>query len=109
RGRGASSRHGGSGRQMAGAASMKRNLAILAGLLVALLVVNISVLRYERILRHGDLVLLELAPLDPRSLMQGDYMRLQFAIVQKLEPDPAQPLPDDGFVVVRTDEQGVGQ
>jgi len=34
----------------------------------------------ERIVRHGQPVLVELAPVDPRSLMQGDYMDLAFAI-----------------------------
>ncbi|XOT97907.1 GDYXXLXY domain-containing protein, partial [Alcaligenes pakistanensis] len=30
----------------------------------------------------GQTVLLELAPVDPRSLMQGDYMSLNFALSQ---------------------------
>jgi uncharacterized membrane-anchored protein len=42
--------------------------------------VNWSVAQKERLLDGGRIVLVELAPLDPRSLMQGDYMALQFGI-----------------------------
>ncbi|HSN32939.1 MAG TPA: GDYXXLXY domain-containing protein [Ideonella sp.] len=34
----------------------------------------------ERILAEGRVVLVHLAPVDPRSLMQGDYMALRYAI-----------------------------
>jgi len=40
--------------------------------------------RYERILSDGRVVLLRLAPVDPRSLMQGDYMALRFAVDAEL-------------------------
>ncbi len=38
----------------------------------------------ERLLASGEEILLPLAPLDPRSLMQGDYMRLDYAIDREL-------------------------
>jgi len=38
----------------------------------------------ERTVRDGTPVLVELAPVDPRSLMQGDYMALSFAIDRNL-------------------------
>lgn len=47
------------------------------------LVVGVSgqaVVDRERVLDEGRVVLFELAPVDPRSLMQGDYMALRFAI-----------------------------
>ncbi|NMG75689.1 GDYXXLXY domain-containing protein [Aromatoleum diolicum] len=34
----------------------------------------------ERMLESGRIVLVRLAPVDPRSLMQGDYMALAYAI-----------------------------
>jgi len=52
----------------------------LVTVLVALLVVNFGIYQKQRILKHGDLLLLSLAPVDPRSLMQGDFMRLRFAL-----------------------------
>lgn len=36
--------------------------------------------QYENILVNGTKVILRLAPVDPRSLMQGDYMQLNYAI-----------------------------
>lgn len=81
---------------------------IAGGLLLALLVVNLSIWRFERILRQGDVVLLELAPVDPRSLMQGDYMRLQFALAQQI--DRARPPGQDaggGYAVLQLDENRV--
>jgi len=52
-------------------------LAILAG-------INATVWRFERAMGSGEVVLLELAPVDPRSLMQGDYMRLDYALARQL-------------------------
>jgi uncharacterized membrane-anchored protein len=42
---------------------------------------------HEITLAEGKIVLLELAPVDPRSLMQGDYMALRFAIDRELGDD----------------------
>jgi uncharacterized membrane-anchored protein len=42
------------------------------------LIVNVGIWGKEQIIRHGETVLVKLAPLDPRSIMQGDYMRLRF-------------------------------
>jgi Uncharacterized membrane-anchored protein len=84
---------------------MRKIAALIAGLLV-LLLVNASIYQREQLLSTGNVVLLELAPVDPRSLMQGDYMALRF----KLENDfRAQPLPtaENGRVVVQLDERGV--
>lgn len=63
---------------------MRRAIAILAGLAV-LALVNVSIVRRERLLEEGRVVLLELAPVDPRSLMQGDYMALRFRLAQDIE------------------------
>lgn len=59
-----------------------RHLLLGIGLAVALVVINLGIASRERLLRDGDVVLLQLAPVDPRSLMQGDYMALDFAIAQ---------------------------
>jgi uncharacterized membrane protein/uncharacterized membrane-anchored protein len=44
-----------------------------------------SVMRKERLLADGDRIILALAPVDPRSLMQGDYMILRFAVENAIE------------------------
>ena len=45
---------------------------------------NYSIVKKEKTLSIGKLVLLELAPKDPRSLMQGDYMTLRYKMTQSL-------------------------
>lgn len=56
-----------------------RAILLWGGLLAALLVANLAIRGHERTLSEGRVLLLELAPVDPRSLMQGDYMALRFA------------------------------
>ena len=55
------------------------SIAIL-GLLLIIIVMTINVAKYETHLATGDTVLLELAPVDPRGFMQGDYMALSYTI-----------------------------
>jgi uncharacterized membrane-anchored protein len=57
----------------------------LFGALLVLGAVNFAISGKERIKSGGEVVYLHLAPVDPRSLMQGDYMALRFALVQQLE------------------------
>ena len=51
-------------------------ILIITNLLLLLGYLNWSIYQKEQTLRDGQLVLFELAPVDPRSLMQGDYMYL---------------------------------
>ena len=64
---------------------------ILLGAALVLGVLNASIVGKERIRRDGATAYLALAPVDPRSLMQGDYMALRFALAQELERDIAPP------------------
>ncbi|MBS0976300.1 GDYXXLXY domain-containing protein, partial [Serratia rubidaea] len=52
--------------------------------LAALLLVNLSIYQKEQQLRQGRVAILQLAPVDPRSLMQGDYMALDYALAAPL-------------------------
>ena len=58
---------------------MKKLAFIITSLLV-FGIFNYSIYEKEKIKTEGETVFLELAPVDPRSLMQGDYMRLNYAI-----------------------------
>jgi uncharacterized membrane-anchored protein len=64
---------------------MRRWIAIGAGLAL-LAVTNHSIHSRERLLTEGRVVYLELAPVDPRSLMQGDYMALRFKVADDAFP-----------------------
>ncbi len=85
---------------------------ILAAWLLVVAVALFAIQGYERTLLHGEPVLLRLAPVDPRSLMQGDYMALRFAADSRLIDQPAEPgeasrsLP--GFAHFKLDDRGRG-
>lgn len=53
---------------------------LASGLLVGL-VFMFMIVSKERHLDTGELLLFELGPRDPRSIMQGDYMTLRYAII----------------------------
>lgn len=67
-------------------------LAILAG-------INLTVWRFERAMSSGEVVLLRLAPVDPRSLMQGDYMRLNYEIARELASSDTRDKQSDTLVI----------
>lgn len=96
---------------------MSRYIAA-ASLFLILISVNWLILGKERHLAQGRIVYLDLAPVDPRSLMQGDYMALRFQLAEHLtrvlreknsqdQLSGALPSADD-YVVVSLDEHGVG-
>lgn len=57
----------------------------------------------EEILTSGKVVYLELAPVDPRSLIQGDYMNLRYAISNDIDNFAT----DSGTVVISLDNNDV--
>jgi uncharacterized membrane-anchored protein len=81
-------------------------IIILLNLIVLLCFLNFSVFKKESLLAKGKLVLIALAPVDPRSLMQGDYMHLNYEIAQNEQEDN---IPKRGYCVVKMDAQGVAQ
>jgi uncharacterized membrane-anchored protein len=86
---------------------MMRTALIVGGLLFALGVTNLQIVQKERLLTSGESMLLQLAPVDPRSLIEGDYMRLEYAIVREVgTPDG---WPRDGQLVVAPDAEGVAR
>ncbi|MBW3595641.1 MAG: GDYXXLXY domain-containing protein [Planctomycetes bacterium] len=70
-------------------------------------VTNGMIARKEAAIRTGLTMYLELAPRDPRSLMQGDYMVLNHEIER--EPLPGRGDARRGRLVVRLDESGVAR
>ena len=81
---------------------------LFGGLVLVIATVNVSVIRKEALIANGQVVLVELAPVDPRSLMQGDYMALRFMIEGMARGDPGKQA-EDGHVVVKLGERGVGK
>ncbi|WP_153108720.1 GDYXXLXY domain-containing protein [Propionivibrio limicola] len=83
---------------------MKRSILIWLGLAIVLGGAGWGVWSNERILAEGRTVLLELAPVDPRSLMQGDYMALNYALNNEIGSHWSRA---DGYAVLRLDANGV--
>lgn len=72
--------------------------------LLVLGVVNLLIFQKEQLIANGQPVFLELAPVDPRSLIQGDYMTLRYGLGQNIDVNQ---LPPDGYLVLRLDERNV--
>ncbi len=86
---------------------MKTPRFLLIGLVI-LVLINIGIYRKERLLAEGAPLLLKLAPLDPRSLMQGDYMALRYQLEEDLEKQGQKPIPADGRLLLNLDRNRVG-
>lgn len=89
-----------------------RTRAIFGGLALVVLALVGLVASKELVLARGTRVLLELVPVDPRSLMQGDYMRLDYAVSRAARSmeDLSQSFapPEEGRLVLRLNAEGVG-
>jgi uncharacterized membrane-anchored protein len=81
-------------------------IIIIANLVIVLFLFNRSLVQKEELLANGKLILLELAPVDPRSLMQGDYMVLRYKVSSGIDRDS---ISKRGYFVVKSDSVGVGQ
>ncbi len=81
-------------------------IIILINLIILLTLFNNDILQKEALLSDGQLILLELAPVDPRSLMQGDYMRLRYAIAENVDVENVD---KRGYCVVKLNPNGVAQ
>lgn len=85
-------------------------LGVLGVLLLVLLVANGGIWQKEQLIAKGQAIFVALEPVDPRSLMQGDYMRLNFvnlgvlSTLASVERAPGRPL-----VVARRDARGVAE
>jgi len=86
---------------------MRKAILIAAGVLL-LAAANWTIYSREQLLADGRVVLLELAPVDPRSLMQGDYMALRFKVANDAFGRAPTKEAADGRIVVAVDERNVG-
>ncbi len=58
----------------------KTQTGIVLTTVLVLIVANVGIWQKEDLIAHGQPVFVELAPVDPRSLMQGDFMQLSFRL-----------------------------
>ena len=81
---------------------MRVNILLMWSALV-LAVLNYGIYAKEQIKARGEILLLELAPVDPRSLMQGDYMRLAYQIARDAPVERLAAGQQRGYLVLRAD------
>ena len=84
---------------------------IMVGWLLTIGVAVAGIAGKERVISRGDVVYLRLAPVDPRSLMQGDYMALNFAIGMAVAAAHGQEATErrrEEVVVIRRDANNEG-
>jgi len=86
-----------------------RKIIFIITAIVVFAVLNVLILQKERILEKGKTVLLQLAPRDPRSLIQGDYMALRYRIARGPAVEAVKKKAWTGRIVIRLDKNNVGQ
>jgi uncharacterized membrane-anchored protein len=84
--------------------SKKYKIVLAANLILVLAFFAFSVIQKETLIGKGTEILLRLAPVDPRSLMQGDYMALDFEVTRKISYDSK-----SGYVVVKVGDDRVAE
>ena len=85
-----------------------RNLILFLTAVLVLVMVNYGIRQREGLITGGRTVLLELVPVDPRSLMQGDYMALRFKVATEAFPTGTIKGLKDGRIVLAIDSRTVG-
>lgn len=92
----------------ASAASLdRRALWVGAATFATLVVAGAAIWQKQDLIARGQPVFVQLAPLDPRSLMQGDYMRLNFVVPSGALDTPPSSNAERPKAVARRDARGV--
>jgi uncharacterized membrane-anchored protein len=87
--------------------SNKTRLVVLAVTVTTILgVINFEIMKKEAIIENGSTVLLRIAPRDPRSLLQGDYMALRYAMAGTVAGKAKDANMTDGLIVAELAESG---
>lgn len=87
----------------------RRSWIAIALTVVILVFFNVSIYDREQTISNGETLLLELAPVDPRSLMQGDYMQLRYVVEDSVPVDELKDHERRGHLVLRGDNENVAQ
>jgi uncharacterized membrane-anchored protein len=83
-----------------------KRMAVGASALVALLLGSAVAYEKEAAIRTGRTLFVELRPVDPRSVMQGDYMNLSFGLPQRYHGEEMEAVPR---IVAQVEANGVAQ
>lgn len=87
----------------------RRDRVLWVGLAIVLIAANLIIFQKEQIREEGRTVFLTLAPVDPRSMIQGDYMTLNYALWNEISARGETLLfAPVSHVVIRLDQNNVG-
>jgi uncharacterized membrane-anchored protein len=84
-----------------------RNILFLISTLLILGVLNFLIVQKENLLANGQTVYLRLTPVDPLSLMQGNYMSLRYSDDTFPPEEAFQNQKSDGRIMMKLDENRV--
>ena len=90
---------------------MTKRIIITLNFLILMSFFSFNVYRQEKIKKVDSKLILELAPVDPRSLLQGDYMVLRYDIIDNLytwELEKENYF-SKGFVLLEKDDNGISR
>lgn len=57
-----------------------KKLILLINFILVITLINVMMYQSEQTIKNGKLVFFEIVPIDPRSIIQGDYMTLNYNI-----------------------------
>jgi uncharacterized membrane-anchored protein len=83
-----------------------RLIVMAVGMVAILIIVNSQIAIKQGIIDNGSMMLLRLAPRDPRSLLQGDYMALRYAMATQVAQAAKAAQMTDGRIVVELTSNG---
>lgn len=83
-----------------------RTAVMMIATIAVLGFINVEIAAKNRIVADGATVLLRLAPRDPRSLMQGDYMALRYAMAAQVAAAAEAAKIRDGVAIIELDAHG---
>ena len=89
------------------------NWVLVLTALLAIAYVNLNAWQSQQIKLRGEILFLELAPVDPLSLVQGQYMRLRFGIEKRYDTTPEdfqiiQNNRGNGLAIINLDSRRIG-
>lgn len=87
---------------------MIRDATLFIVTIMIFVIFNVMIYQKQKILRTGQTVYLSIAPVDPRSLIQGDYMTFRYLLEDDLPKAETPPIEKSGYLVITTNENGVG-
>lgn len=84
----------------------RKHIWLTAALII--IAFNTLIIQKERFIANGESIYLELAPVDPRSLMQGDYMRLNYQVADDIRANLFdRNHQNHGRIIIHIDEKNV--